>query len=129
MELDNDTQLAPLQTQLLSKNWEWKAKSHQTPDLVALSEDTSEWSPTSVPTEIFKDLLEAGRIPDHRFDLNEREVQWVGETDWLYRTKFQFDRPLQKDEKAALVFEGLDTFATVYLNGKLILESEVCLSV
>ena len=118
--------MRPLQTQLLSQNWEWKEKPQDsTSDLDALSEDSDQWTPTSVPTEIFKDLLESKKIPDPRFELNELEVQWVGGTDWLYRTQFQFDRALDNGEEAVLVFEGLDTFANVYLNGELILQSEV----
>lgn len=83
------------------------------------------WTKTSVPTEIFKDLLDAGKIKDPFVDRNEEEVQWVGERDWIYRTTFSVERGIKEGEKVALVFEGLDTFADVYLNEKLILQSEV----
>jgi len=121
--------MRPLLTRLLSENWEWKEKAQETTsDLDALSEDSDEWISTSVPTEIIKDLLDSRKIPDPRVELNEHEVQWVVERDWLYRTRFQLDTTLEKEEKAILVFEGLDTFANVYLNGELILQSEVYLS-
>lgn len=108
-----------LQTQSLSQNWEWK----QTPDDDTESEEA--WTKTSVPTEIFKDLLNAGKIKDPFVDRNEESVQWVGETDWIYRTKFSMDRERQEGERVILVFEGLDTFVDVFLNDKLILQSEV----
>lgn len=66
-------------------------------------------------TEIFPDLLENGLIPDPFLDLNERSVQWVGLADWEYSTEFEY-KPSGK--VAELVFEGLDTYATVYLNGQ-----------
>jgi beta-mannosidase len=46
----------------------------------------------------------------------------VGEKSWTYQTRFK-SPALSSDAKGALVFEGLDTFATVKLNGKTVLES------
>jgi beta-mannosidase len=57
-------------------------------------------------------------------DLNERVVQWVGEKTWLYRTYFK--APVKRDQRTCttdLVFDGLDTFATVFLNGTKILKT------
>ena len=110
----------------LTDNWEWKQRTEGDSDQIALARDGS-WTKTSVPTEIFKDLLEAGRIQDPRIDDNEKAVQWVGEVDWLYRTQFTIDTLPHDGEKAVLVFEGLDTFASVYLNGTMILKAEVLL--
>ena len=96
-----------------------------------MSEDDAEseegWTKTSVPTEIFKDLLAAGKIKDPLVDRNEESVQWVGETDWIYRTKFSMDSERREGKRIILVFEGLDTFVDVFLNDKLILQSEVVL--
>ena len=71
--------------------------------------------------EIFPDLMNDGKIPDPFVDLNERKVQWVGERDWDYQSKFQVDSVLRH---SVLRFQGLDTFAKIYLNGELIGESE-----
>src|SRR5258706_11559287 len=63
------------------------------------------------------------RIPDYAIDMNEVDVQWVGEKSWTYRC--EFSAPLQAEGVVtALVFEGLDTFATVRLNGTEILKSD-----
>ena len=78
-----------------------------------------------MPTEIFKDLLDAGKVKDPLVDRNEESVQWVGETNWIYRTKFSMDSERREGERFILVFEGLDTFVDVFLNDKLILQSEV----
>lgn len=74
------------------------------------------------PTEIHRDLLHHGLIPDPFQGKNENLVQWVGEVDWLYRTSFETPN-LNKKEKAFLIFEGLDTFAIVHLNGERILQT------
>jgi beta-mannosidase len=125
VDLDNeDREMSPLKRQSLSNNWEWKQRPENVEDLEALAGQEG-WSSTSVPTEVFKDLLESGRIADPFLDRNEDAVQWVGEADWMYRTKFPIERVPGPGEKAVLVLEGLDTFASVYLNGKLILTSDV----
>ncbi|MBX6396436.1 MAG: beta galactosidase jelly roll domain-containing protein, partial [Alicyclobacillaceae bacterium] len=50
---------------------------------------------------------------------NDQLCRWVEEKVWWYRGRFTFDRgSLQEDEVVELVFEGLDTVATVYLNGR-----------
>ncbi|BGP13956.1 hypothetical protein JCM10213v2_001894 [Rhodosporidiobolus nylandii] len=53
-------------------------------------------------------------------------VQWVGEADWIYQCEFELrqEEMPREGETAELVFEGLDTFATVYVNGTKVLEAE-----
>ena len=54
--------------------------------------------------------------------LNQKQaVQWVGESDWVYKCQFEVETVERVSE---LVFEGLDTFATVYLNDVQILETD-----
>jgi len=87
------------------------------------------------PTCIHLDLLHHKLIPDPLLDDNETRVQWVGEEKWTYRTTFSVpDVPSQQEgtskhavpgtAKTELVFDGLDTFCTVVLNGKTILTTE-----
>ncbi|GAA5997233.1 hypothetical protein JCM5350_007106 [Sporobolomyces pararoseus] len=77
---------------------------------------------TQSPSQIHAELNAANKIPDPFKRRNEELVQWVGEEDWIYRCTFELDRLPSNDEQADLVFEGLDTFATVFLNGRKILE-------
>jgi len=111
-------------TQTLSDNWEWKQRPENCDVEGVLTENVG-WTGTLVPTEIFKDLLEAKKIPDPHIDQHEKTVQWVGEVDWLYRTRFTATHTPESNGKAVLAFDGLDTFASVYLNGKLILQTIV----
>ncbi|PUB20817.1 beta-mannosidase [Promicromonospora sp. AC04] len=74
--------------------------------------------PASVPGSIHTDLLGAGLIPDPYLDDHESLVAWVSRCDWEYRTTFPWSA---QDTPGAdhhdLVFDGLDTVATVLLNG------------
>jgi beta-mannosidase len=79
------------------------------------------------PTNVHLDLIANNIIADPFIGKNENDVQWVGEVDWVYRTTFP--SPILSAEergsvKAVLAFDGLDTYATVVLNGKVILKTE-----
>ncbi|MFJ5881440.1 glycoside hydrolase family 2 protein [Kitasatospora cineracea] len=72
--------------------------------------------PATVPGCVHTDLLDAGLIPDPFLDANELEVAWVGRRDWTYT----LDLPAHgsRHERTDLVFDGLDTAATVTLGGR-----------
>ena len=74
------------------------------------------------PTNVHLDLLHHGLIPDPYLGKNENEVQWVGEKSWVYKTNFL--APDLATSRAVLAFDGLDTYATVKLNGITILKTE-----
>lgn len=77
-----------------------------------------------VPGHVHTDLMRSGLIPDPFFGDNEKAVQWVGEKSWEYRTSFLVPKAIMKKEVVELCFEGLDTYADVYLNGSRILVSD-----
>lgn len=86
-------------------------------------DDSSDYLPVAqFPTNVHLDLLHHGLIPDPNIGKNEDAVQWVGEKPWLYQTTFQ--TPRLSVGKAVLAFDGLDTHATVRLNGVTILKTE-----
>lgn len=76
--------------------------------------------PATVPGSVHTDLIDAGTIPDPFFSTNELDLQWISEKDWIYRRSFEIDSSFAPDGKIALVCEGLDTVATVRLNGKIV---------
>jgi beta-mannosidase len=86
-------------------------------------EKTVKWNAATVPGEVHTDLLNNKLIPDPFFRDNEKKLQWIEEKNWEYKTSFQVTPEALKKKNAALVFDGLDTYATVYLNGKLILKA------
>lgn len=79
--------------------------------------DTNEWIAAKVPGCIHSDLLKAGKIPDPYFRDNEKSVQWVGEKDWTYKRTFQLSTADLEHERLLLHCDGLDTFATIKING------------
>lgn len=79
---------------------------------------TEEWLPASVPGGVHTDLLALGRIPDPFVGDNEKHVQWVAEADWEYRYQFAAASELLSQPHIWLVCDGLDTLATVTLNGR-----------
>ena len=85
--------------------------------------DDSTWLNTSVPGEVHETLLKYGLIEDPYFGLNNEKREWVEKVDWWYRKKFFVPLEL-KGMRVKLIFEGLDTFATIWLNGVKIGNSE-----
>ena len=82
------------------------------------------WLPAVVPGCVHTDLLRAKEIPDPFWGTNELELQWIEERDWEYRTSFAVPAELRADEHLELVADGLDTVATVTLNGREIARTE-----
>ncbi|HOE95446.1 MAG TPA: glycoside hydrolase family 2 protein [Candidatus Sumerlaeota bacterium] len=73
--------------------------------------------PARVPGCVHLDLLAAGRIPDPFFRDNENDLQWIGEVDWIYTREVNAPAALLDHDRVLLVCEGLDTLATLELNG------------
>ena len=74
------------------------------------------WYPASVPGCVHTDLLNNKLIDDPFYRDNEKKLQWIGKTDWEYRTTFNITAEVLARKRVELVFEGLDTYANVFLN-------------
>src|SRR5437763_958891 len=101
----------------LNQNWMFKQADDEASTYLPVAQ---------LPTNVHLDLIANGLIPDPFFAKNEREVQWVGEKTWKYRTTFALPSIAFSDsgQKVVLAFDGLDTYATVVLNGKEILKTD-----
>ncbi|KAI0181655.1 glycoside hydrolase family 2 protein [Hypoxylon sp. FL1284] len=91
------------------------------------SSSAEDWLPVEkVPSQVHLDLLANNRIADPFIDLNELSVRWIAEKDWIYRVQFKkpADLTAQGSVTTDLIFEGLDTFATVSLNGAEVLKAD-----
>jgi beta-mannosidase len=89
----------------ISKNWQFKAV------------DSLDWKTATVPGNIFTDLLTHKVIEDPFVKSNEEKVQWVSKKNWEYRTTFTLSSEILKKDNLELIFEGLDTYAKIYING------------
>jgi beta-mannosidase len=101
----------------LSANW----------TVTALSGPTPEGFPTGpiaavVPGVVHTELLRAGIIAAPFDGDNEAAQQWIGDTVWRYQTTFvcSDDGSVRHD----LVAHGLDTVATIELNGTIVANTE-----
>ncbi len=109
--------------QLISLNGTWQLKDYEPGEGVrgrvfAAEYSTQEWLPAQVPGEVHTSLLAAGLIPEPYYDTNVEQVQWVERREWWYRLNFAVSlAPAEARSRDLLTFEGLDTYATVYLNG------------
>ncbi len=77
----------------------------------------------TIPGTVQTDLLKNGLIEDPYFGDNESRYSWIGDKDWEYWTDFEVDEKILERENIELIFKGLDTYADVFLNDKLILKA------
>ncbi len=79
--------------------------------------DEKEWKPARVPGTVHTDLLSNGLISDPFYGTNEHDLQWIDRKDWEYEASFDLDEVWFALPQIELVFDGLDTYADVTVNG------------
>src|ERR1700723_795810 len=105
-------------SQSLNSGWQFRAVAN------ADRSDVKEWHPAQVPGVVQTDLLNSKLIPDPFDRDNEFHLQWIGLADWEYQTTFHLDAAAIAHDHLDLVFDGLDTFADVYVNDQLVLHAD-----
>ena len=98
----------------LNGAWELYAAGDGAPNAAAVDGPI----PATVPGCVHTDLLAAGRIEDPYYRDNELRLQWISETDWTYHRTFAVSDDVLGHDRVLLRCEGLDTLATVRLNGR-----------
>lgn len=78
----------------------------------------------TIPGTVHTDLFQNQLIPDPFFGANEKQLQWIENENWEYETHFTLSDSELKTQNIDLEFEGLDSYATVYLNGNKVLEAD-----
>lgn len=97
----------------------WRAArldpQHRTPDGPPAT-DALSFLDAVVPGAVQYDLVRAGEL-ENPYGGTEAAfaAQWVSDSDWVYRTRFDADPAAAP--RWALEFDGIDTFADVWLNG------------
>lgn len=87
-------------------------------------EKGSETLSAQVPGCVHLDLQSEGIIEDPFYRDNEQKVAWVGEADWSFSRTFSADASFLKEGRQVLRCDGLDTLATVRLNGEVLGETD-----
>ncbi|MEM1506862.1 MAG: glycoside hydrolase family 2 protein [Candidatus Bathyarchaeia archaeon] len=85
--------------------------------------DDSWWLDARVPGEVHETLLNYNLIEDPFYGKNCDGREWVERVDWWYRCRFYVPEEF-RGGRNLLVFDGLDTFANIWLNGKRLADSE-----
>ena len=98
----------------ISLNYKWQVTS----------ENDSIQFTTNIPNEVHLDLFKNKVIEHPFFGDNEKNIQWVAENNWIYEKEFDVDSSFLSNENLELVFGGIDTYSDVYLNEKLILQTD-----
>ena len=104
--------IAQNESLLLSNNWSFREKGSE------------KWLKATIPGTNFTDLLANELIPEPFSGSNEDQLQWVESCDWEYQCVFDVDEKILSNANIEIVFEGLDTYCRVYLNGELIILSD-----
>ena len=97
---------------LLHDNWQFQQQG------------MSRWLPATIPGTVHTDLLANQRIQDPFYRTNEQDLQWIENEDWVYKTDFQVEASVLGYEHIHLNFDGLDTYAEIFLNGVHVLTAE-----
>src|SRR5437667_734875 len=83
-----------------------------------------EWRPAAVPGCVHTDLIANKLIEDPFYRDNEKRLQWIGKTDWEYTVTFRLSPEMLGRQNLEIVFDGLDTYANVFLNDRQILDAD-----
>ncbi len=78
------------------------------------------WMPARVPGTVHTDLMANKAIPDPFYRANEKDVQWIEDHRWIYRCEFDVPASFLDQQNVLLVADGLDTFATLRCNGRVV---------
>ena len=74
----------------------------------------------TVPGSVYHDLLTAGQIPDPFYRDNENEALKIMDNDFVYSRSFTVPASLLENDAVVLHCDGLDTLATVTVNGTVV---------
>jgi len=81
----------------------------------------TEWLPATVPGTVHTDLLANKKIVEPFYRTNEKDLQWIDKEDWEYKTIFDLTKETLSREVIEIIFDGLDTYADVFINEQKVL--------
>lgn len=77
-----------------------------------------------IPSVVQANLYENGLIPHPYLGKVEQDLQWIPQQIWDYSLKFDVDNDIFEKDNIDLIFNGLDTYADVWINGEKIMRSD-----
>ena len=80
--------------------------------------------PVNVPSVVQQNLYDAGLIPHPYLGTVEETLLWISDHPWTYATHFNVGQKMLEKDVVELVFEGIDTYASVTLNGQKLFDAD-----
>lgn len=75
--------------------------------------------PAQVPGGVYSDLRRSQVLKqDILYGKNDLQYKWVSSENWTYTTSFAIDHLIARSQSVKLVFHGIDTIASIYLNNE-----------
>ncbi|MFC4261392.1 glycoside hydrolase family 2 protein [Ferruginibacter yonginensis] len=99
------------QTITLNKAWQFKKATDNV------------WHNATVPGSVYTDLYKNKIIEDPFYGTNHLQLAWIDSADWVYKTNFTLTTQQLAQQQISLLCEGLDTYATIYLNNHIIAQT------
>ncbi len=101
----------------INKDWQFRiSNDDNSKNQIVADKKLDNWIQAAVPGTVHTDLLNAGLIDEPFEDDNELSLGWVAKSDWIYKTLFDYPEDFNSGLPVILVFDGLDTKATIWLN-------------
>jgi len=82
-----------------------------------------EWIDAGAFGSVQEKLINIGELPDPFIGLNESKFDWIENYEWEFRSNFEIDSLSYSKNKIEIIFPCVDTYAKVFLNDSLILET------
>ena len=76
--------------------------------------------PATVPGDVTLDLYNNGLINNPYFGLNHQKLYWIIDNDFVYENVFSVSDDIFNSDEILIEFDGIDTFAEIYLNDTLL---------
>jgi len=81
---------------------------------------TNEWNPFGEKGSIQEKFYQTGELPDPFYGKNEELYQWIESYKWELKSQFYLTEEQYLAKEIAIYFPNIDTYADVYVNGKLV---------
>jgi len=112
----------------ISLNGKWKVINHKLSSkniagLIGILKLKSNWMQADIPGEIHLDLVRAGKLDEPLKSLNAKKSRGIERYSWWFKKEFNVSADFLEHEEQQLIFNGLDFYAQVFLNGKLLGET------
>lgn len=82
------------------------------------------WLPFGQAGTVQEFLWHSGALPDPFYGENEAKYQWIEDHTWHFRSQFFLNEAFFNERYLILDIPNLDTYAQVFINGKLIAQAE-----